>query len=298
MPNVYEIITARVVEKLEHGVIPWKKPWVSSDRPNQNFLSRKPYRGINVWLTAMEGFSSPFWMTFKQAQSLGANVRKGEHGTPVVYWNRLQVTDRNESGEDVEKSIPFARYFTVFNVEQVDGLPMTKAELFPEQQERAFSPIDAAERILDNMPERPVTRYFGSRAVYNLQTDVLTLPERERFTSDSGFYATAFHECGHATGHPSRLDRHSNAGLTVATNHGAIRAREELCAEMTAAFLCGTAGIENEIDNCAAYVASWLAAIKGDPKAVIVAATWAQKAADYILGTSAAQAAEDASAAA
>ena len=293
--TVYEVMTKRIVEMLESGTAPWRKPWVAGGP--RNLVSGKAYRGLNVFLLTAAGarYSSAYWLTFKQALDKGGNVRKGESGLPVVFWRFPEPGTQNDDQAAEESSSsrrgPLLRYATVFNVEQCDGVEA------PKQEVRTFSPIDEAERILSEMPNCPPIRHGGSQAFYVPSLDYVQLPSREAFLSPEHYYSTAAHELGHATGHSSRLDRPGITDGAMAFGSHSY-SKEELVAEMTAAFVCGAAGLDNSsvLDNSAAYLASWIKVLKGDSRLVVSAASAAQKAADYILGNAAATAAEEPSA--
>lgn len=281
--SVYQVITDRIVHLLEQGTIPWQKPWKSSDQAPQNFVSRKPYRGVNVFLLNCLGYASPYFLTFKQAQQLGGFVKKGEKGCPVVFWKWLEVEDK-ETHES--KRIPFLRYFSVFNVTQCENIPAPNEETILSPAP-APSPIEAAEEIVQGMPQRPEIKSGLDRAFYSPRQDYVGMPAVQQFKGGEEYYSTLFHELTHATGHDSRLNRKgvSRSEGTLASFGSDPYAREELVAEMGSAFLCGEAGIvDRVIDNSAAYVASWLERLKNDSKLVVTAAAQAQKAADFILG--------------
>lgn len=280
--KIYELVTERIIAMLEDQVIPWRKPWACIDQGMpRNAVSKKHYRGINVFLLGMAPFNDPRWVTFKQAQALGGNVRKGSKGFPVIYWNWIETEDE-ETGTMVK--IPLLRQYTVFNVEQCDGLniaPLESAEL-PNAAER----IERAEGIVRDMPNAPrIGHDGGQRAYYRPSTDSVHMPMLEAFHSTEGYYSTLFHELGHSTGHESRLNRD---GITDFQGFGtASYSREELVAEFTAAFLCQVSGIENTLPQSASYIEGWLGVLRKDKKMAVVAAAQAQKAADYILGGSA-----------
>jgi len=281
--SVYEIITERILEKLEAGTVPWHKPWSAGGAP-RNLVSGKEYRGVNIFVLGCQGFTSPYWLTFKQAKQLGGSVRKGERGTPCILWKWINRSDENaESGDTETKQIPLIRYYNVFNIEQCDGL--THKRLEARAEERApFNPIEAAEAIVSGYPEPPAIAHDGrGSAYYRPATDSIHLPEQETFDSEAHYYATLFHEMTHSTGHESRLAR---TGVTNRIRYGSHEySQEELVAEMGAAFLAAEAGIDSEavMDNSASYVASWMERLRSDPKLVVLAGAQAQKAVDHIL---------------
>jgi antirestriction protein ArdC len=276
---VYQVITDRVMALLEQGTVPWHKPWRGGDMLPQNLVSRKPYRGVNVFMLHAMAYESPFWLTFKQAKEMGGNVRKGEHACPVVFWKWL---DADGAGEATGKRpVPMLRYYSVFNVAQCDGVTAPAIE----GTDREHSPIETAEKIVAAMPQRPEIRHGLDRAFYSPAADSVGMPSPERFETPENYYSVLFHELTHSTGHESRLNRKGVSGGERAGFGSQSYSKEELVAEMGAAFLCGRAGIvERTIDNSAAYVASWLERLKDDARLVVLAAAQAQKAADFILG--------------
>lgn len=286
--NVYQVVTNQILAKLEQGTVPWQKPWKGGQRPT-NLVSGKAYRGINVLLLGTTGFTSPYWLTYKQATDLGGHVRKGEKSTLVVFWQMLRVKDK-ETGDP--KTIPMLRYYRVFNLEQTEDVRVPKGRVTAEPQAE-ISPIEAAEQIIASYPNPPKIQEAGDEAWYREDTDLVNLPPRELFTTADEFYVTAFHELGHSTGHKDRLDRPDSAGNRFGDHK---YGREELVAEMTAAFLATDAGIDTTRDNNAAYVAGWVQTIRADIKAVVVAAGQAQKAADWVQGRTPAEDAEQAAA--
>jgi len=277
--DVYEIVTDRIIALLEEGVVPWRKPWAGA-RSNElpmNLVSKKAYRGVNVFLLGCMGFSSRYWLSFKQAKERGGHVRRGEKGCPVIFWRRYEATDR-ETGE--VKEVPVLRYYTVFNADQVEGIDVSDA---PEPVNNEFEPIAAAQAIIDGMPQPPEIVHGGVRAFYRPATDTVTVPRPDMFAERAELYSTLLHELTHATGHETRLNRRPSTEI----RHFGDReySQEELVAEMGSAFLCAEAGISQAvIENQAAYVAGWLRVLKADHKMVVVAAAQAQKAADFVLG--------------
>jgi antirestriction protein ArdC len=281
MCKVYDVINSRIKELLEQGTVPWRKTWNATSNQPKNLVSKKDYRGINVFMLACMPYSSPFWMTFKQCQDKGGHVKKGEHSCPVIFWKWL---DKKDPGGDnagtitVDGKIPMLRYHSVFNLEQTEGIapPPTTETII-----KAFTPIESAEQIIANMPLKPDLRFGGYQPAYSPVLDYVKMPIREGFESPEEFYATSYHELIHSTGHAKRLGR---KGILEPSHFGSHEySKEELCAEMGAAFLCGHAGIERTIENSAAYIKGWLKALKNDKTLLIYAAAQAQKASDYIL---------------
>ena len=283
--DVYAIVTEKIINLLESGVVPWRRPWTSTGLP-RNLVSKKPYRGVNVFLLSASKYVSPFWLTYRQANELGGHVRKGEESTIVVFW---KVGDLKENAEDADHEQPepktrrrfLLRYYRVWNLEQCE-LPQAVLDKLPKIETHEHDPIEAAERIIAAMPEPPEIQHAGSKAFYSPITDRITLPSRELFASAEEYYATALHETVHSTGHQKRLARE---GICEVAPFGfAVYSKEELCAEMGAAYLCAQAGISTVvIDNQAAYVAGWLKKLRDDRKLLIHAAAQAQHAADYVL---------------
>ena len=287
--DVYDIITERIVAVLESGAAPWRKTWKTgqADTLPANFISRKAYRGINAFLLLCTPYDCPFWLTYKQATEKGGNVRKGEKGMPVVFWNWFpkRVNGKLVMGANGKpEQVPFLRYYTVFNVEQCEGIEWVKPA--PNPDAIPFDPLATCEQIVSGMPLAPEIRHGGNAAYYSPSADSVQMPARESFADVPAYYSTLFHELTHATGHTKRLARKDFAteGNAFAAYGSAVYSREELVAEMGAAFLCGHAGILNRtIDNSAAYLAGWIAKMKQEPKLVVTAAAQAQKAADFIL---------------
>lgn len=284
---VFQLVTERILALLEKGFVPWHKPWHGGAMLPRNLVSKREYRGVNVFLLHAMAYESPFWLTYKQAAELGGHVRKGERACPVVFWKWLDVDDLDKPGE--KKRLPLLRYYSVFNSAQCEGIgshiPATDAS------KREHTPLEAAECIVAAMPQRPEIRQGQGRAFYSPSADFVGIPAPEQFESGEAFYNVLFHELTHSTGHESRLNRKGVSGSDGEwSSFGSTPyAREELVAEMGAAFLCGQAGIvERTVDNSAAYVASWLQRLKDDVRLVVMAAAQAQKAADFILGRNAA----------
>jgi len=271
--NTYDHITERIVDLLNQGTVPWHKPWKARTGLPRNLISKKPYRGINVFLLLSMCYESPHWLTFRQAIQLGGSVKKGEKSCPVVFWKQTTIEDK-ESGEP--QKIPLLRVYHVFNVAQCDGIQDTPTE---ETSDVVTRPAE----MVANMPHPPFIKHGMVRAYYLPSDDIVGMPARERFDGEAGYYATLFHELVHSTGHETRLNR---SGITERNGFGSNPyCKEELVAEIGAAFLCGHAEIvERTIDNSAAYLQNWLEQLRNDKTLIVQAAAQAQKAADFILG--------------
>lgn len=283
--DVYSRITNQIIEALEQGVKPWTQPWNAAhaaghvSRPLRH--NGQPYAGINVltlWASAMTGhYAAPIWMTFKQAIELGGHVRKGEKGSPVVYADTMRRTETDDAtGDETERAIPFLKAYTVFNVEQIEGLPehfhaLAHASRNPDERIAGAETFFAATRA--------DIRHGGDSAYYSPALDYIQMPPFEAFRNAQAYYATLAHEATHWTRHTTRLDR--DFGRKKFGDDG--YAREELVAELGAAFLCADLGLklEDRADH-AAYIGHWLSVLKDDKRAVFAAAAHAQRAADYL----------------
>lgn len=283
--DLYTTITDRIVAILEKGVAPWRSPILAQASPGwpKNLERDQDYRGINVFLLAIaaweKGYASPYWLTFNQAKARGGSVKKGEKSTLVVFWKPYETKDK-QTGEAV--TIPVLRFYHVFNVEQCEGgrIPTPAGEP-ARQAQRLFTPLESAEALAKLYLGGPSVSQHGTRAYYVPSSDAVHIPEPVKFKTGEDYYATLFHELAHSTGHSSRLDRGLDTKLAPfgSPDYG----REELVAEMAAAFLCGSAGIAPAIvENHAAYLQGWIKALKGDTRLAIAAGGAAQKAADWI----------------
>jgi len=279
--TVYDVITQRIMTLMQQGVVPWRKPWSGDAMSPRNMISKRQYRGVNVFLLAAMSYRSPYWLTYKQARQLGGFVRKGEKSCPVVFWKWIERKDKKT--DQVIEEFPVLRYYSVFNLEQCE-LPGDAVPLPPDLDEKPFQPIDRCEQVVRHMPQPPAIEHDGGDwAYYHSINDTIHLPKPEQFDKHQEYYATLFHELTHATGHVKRLARKG----VMDRNHPGLEehSKEELIAEMGAAFLCGHCAIEAAtIENSASYIAGWLSALANDHRLVIHAATNAQKAADSILG--------------
>jgi antirestriction protein ArdC len=285
--DIAKVVTDRIIDALKEGIVPWAKPWASVGGPMS--VSGRRYRGINVLLLTLasmtENYTSPYWVTFNQAKKNGWTLKdaKGK-GVKVVLYKPFSKTEKDENGKDVEKSLMMMRYFVVFNLDLVEvpeGCEVAKPEA-PELN-GDFDPIEAAQSVIDGMPKAPPISHNGDMAYYSPSKDQVVLPVQEAFDTSADYYAVAFHELAHATGHASRLDREGIT--TLDTTRGTIYAKEELVAELASAMLCGEAGLVPDYKRSAAYCKSWLTWAEDNRRAIISAAGQAQKAADFILGT-------------
>jgi antirestriction protein ArdC len=284
--DTYAVVTEKIINLLEAGIVPWRRPWTSTGLP-RNLVSKKPYRGLNFFLLSASKYVSPFWLTLHQANQLGGHVRKGEESTVVIYWKIDDVKQRPEDGEESEEKTRrrfLLRQYRVFNLEQCE-LPKAVLDKLPKTETHQNDPIDAVEKIIAGMPNPPEIVRAGSKAFYSPITDRVTLPPRELFVSAHEESATKLHEYSHSTGSPKRLDRKS---ITEAAPFGSpTYSLEELVAELSAAYLCAEAGISNSVvENQAAYVSGWLKKCRDDRRLLIHAAVLAQRAADFILNRS------------
>ncbi len=281
--NLYEIVTLKIIEALNQGVVPWRKPWHKSNQMPVNLLTNKPYRGVNPWLLSATKFSDHRWLTYKQAQELGAKVRPGEKSTMVVFWKFPDRKKEDEEKEDLTNHAPILRYYNIFNVEQIDGLnlPTNPEKLVLSDTDR----IERAELFLRAMASPPAFEERGSEAWYNPGQDLVRIPPIHLFDSVDSYYNTKFHEYAHSTGHRSRLNRSGVMGSIHFGSEG--YSREELVAELGSSYCCCLLGLDGSlIDDAASYIGGWLTSLKSDPRAIVIASGQAQKAADYIRGVS------------
>jgi antirestriction protein ArdC len=278
--DLYSEVSARIIVELEAGAAPWIKPWSATAGANTpcNAVTNRPYSGCNVvllWMASNAGYGTPRYLTFKQALDAGGHVRKGERGTKVYFVKQLQVADRD--GEDGEtRIVPMMREYTVFNVDQCEGLPDRVLAL---GEVEARNPDERDATIDEFLASSGVEIREGmGEAYYGPGADFISLPRFDAFKSAAAFYATAFHELGHATGHKSRLDR----DLRHRFGERAYAA-EELVAELCAAFLCAEFSIDGDLRH-SGYIQTWIGLLKADNRAFFTACSKAQAAADYLRG--------------
>jgi antirestriction protein ArdC len=282
--DIYTRVTNHIVSELERGVRPWLQPWNAEHlagkitRPLRS--TGQPYKGINViqlWMSAAaQGFAAPIWITFNQAKELGGHIKAGSKGTLVVYADRMTKRESGDDGEEMEREIYFMKGYTVFNVEQTEGLPQHFYATAPQQlepQER----IAAADLFFANTTAD--IRHGGNRAYYAQEPDYVQMPPFEAFKDAESYCSTLAHELTHWTKHGSRLNR--DFGRKRFGDEG--YAREELVAELGAAFLAADLSITPEPrEDHASYLDFWLKVLKGDKRAIFTAAAEAQKAVDYL----------------
>lgn len=262
-------ITDRIIRAIEtEGLVPWRKPWRVESPRN---VRGNTYRGINRLVLTMQPFADPRWVTFKQVAELGGRIRRGEHGTPVIFWSEIEDEDAPEN-----KKRLLARCYYVFNVEQTEGLQI--AQLTRPTDESLCSTVEA---LASTMRPSVEVHRKGTAAYYSPPEDAVVMPRAELFESFEAYEQTLAHELIHATGHSTRLARKE---VCDPIQFGSDPyAREELVAELGAAFLTAELGIHNDVKQSAAYVAGWLKALKSDKSLIIRAASSAQTAVDYLL---------------
>ena len=280
----YSKITNLIVQELEKGVRPWLKPWNAEHaagritRPLRH--NGQPYSGINVltlWTEATaQGFSCPIWMTYKQAQELGAQVRKGEKGSPVVFADRLHRKETDDNGDEVSREIPFLKGYTVFNCEQIEGLPAH----YTAPAAPVLDPVQRIESIEQFFAKTGADiHHGGDRAYYAIQNDYVQMPPFETFHDAESYYATLAHEMTHWTRHEKRLNREFGRKRWGDEGYAA----EELVAELGSAFLSADLGLTPEPrEDHASYIAHWLTVLKNDNRAIFTAAAHAERACGFL----------------
>lgn len=278
--SVYEMVTDRIIEQLENNIIPWQKPWTGVSSGAYNRISKKSYSLINQMMLKHDGE----YATFKQWESLGGHVRKGEKSEIVVFWKIQPVEEIKEDGTKETKQIPLLRYYNVFHISQVDGV-----EPLPEEELNDIEPIEKAEAVLHDYWTKEhikVEHVKGNKAFYSPTFDMIQLPLFEQFTSSNEYYSTAFHESVHSTMKESRCNRaEDRKGKLVAFGSDEY-SKEELVAEIGSANILNILGIETtkSFRNSAAYIQNWLSVLKNDVKFIVSASSKAEKAIKYILG--------------
>ena len=273
--NIYQLVTDRIIALLESGVIPWKRPWTGVRGGAYSRATGRPYSLLNQIILGKPGE----YLTYKQAIEAGGRVRKGEKAKFVVFWKPVKITEVKD-GKPMEKMVPMLRYYNVFHIDQCENIKVKYEDALSTPED----PIEAAEAtIADYLRRSGVTleHVKQNRAYYAPDSDRVCLPLREQFPKIAQYYSTAYHELVHSTGHPSRLNR-IKAGTHFRDE---AYSREELVAELGAAILMNEHGIETESSfrNSAAYIQSWLRALRSDSRMVVLAAGQAEKAVKLIM---------------
>lgn len=278
--KIYDQINNRVIELLEKGVAPWRQPWkTQAIKPATNLISKRAYTGCNFFLLNCQGYTSPFWATFKQYQSKGATIKKGEKGTPIIFYKPLSIKEKQDNGDLKDKTIPLIRLSYVFNIQQVEGV-----ELKEESKDlKPCNPIESCQELIKKFPlGMPEIRHNEARAYYNFNLDYINLPKMDLYNESEEYYQTYFHEIIHSTGHEKRLNRSLNKIHCFGDEN---YSQEELVAELGASYLAAFAGIDNAtIENSASYLSNWLNVLRKDNKFLFKASAQAQKAVDYLVG--------------
>ena len=286
--DLFAEVTDRIIAALESGIIPWHKPWIGVTDCAISYATGKPYSLLNQILLEEPGE----YITFNACRKAGGHVKKGAKAKMVVFWKMVPVKDTDKDGNvkltadglPMVKSVPILKYDQVFNLKDCEGVEPRN----PEQELTEIEPIEAAEATLtDYVTRSGVTLIHEkqNRAFYRPSTDMICLPLREQFEDPAEYYATAFHEATHSTGHPSRLNRLVTTGATAAFG-GEDYSKEELVAEIGSATIMNRLGIETSgtFQNSAAYIQGWLKALRNDKKLIVSAAGKAEKAVALIFG--------------
>ena len=293
--DVYQMVTDRVLEQIEQGIIPWHKPWnaatLSEDALAISYTSRKPYSFLNQMLLGRNGE----WLTFNQVKERGGNIKKGAHAGIVVFYKQIEVKTtkrvKNAEGEEYDKEvksrIPVLKYYPVFHIDDCEGIE-SKIKVEEKPKESKVQPIKRAEKIVkDYLKAQPLLKLHNdrpsNRAYYTPMWDEITVPMLSQYKEKEEYYSTLFHEMVHSTGHSTRLNREEGMGNKFASH---AYSREELVAELGSAMLCTNIKIDTEVafKNSVAYIKGWASKLKEDTKAIVWAASRAEKAARYILG--------------
>jgi len=271
--SVYDIVTEKILAQLEAGVLPWRQPWTSSNP--KNLVSKREYQGINVLLLSLRGYASPWWVTLNQANYLGGKVKRGEKGSMIVFYRMIENKKRRKANGDPE-TFPLFTSWTVFNLEQTEGLNA------PESNKDPVLSIEAAEELSNKYRANSGPGLgVSDHAAYVPSTDTVVMPPRDSFANADLYYSTLFHEYGHSTGHPSRLNRVLEVAKMLPSEN---YSKEELIAELSAAFTCGRLGITRSQEASASYLQGWIKTLRGDSRLIVSAASAAEKATRYIFG--------------
>ena len=283
--DVYGIVTEKILKALEEGTVPWQKPWIGSEKA-VNYVTRKPYKGINTLLLDQPGE----YLTFKQCESLGGKVKKGEKAQMIVFFTFSEHKEKDANGEDKITTFPVLKYYNVFHITQCEGI---ESKLTPPSPEA--DPLAEGENVINGYVTRSGVGFEAvkgsDRAFYRPSEDRVVVPHISQYKLVEEYYSTTFHELTHSTGHSSRLKRFGEKNDGVAAFGDEVYSKEELIAEIGSSMLMSIAGIERPetFQNSASYLQSWLNVLKGDKRLIVTAANAAQKAVDLILGKSVAE---------
>ncbi len=286
--DVYQLVTDMIIEKLEQGIIPWRKPW-NDYGPATNYLSKKPYQGINQLI--LNGLHiKHFYLTFRQAHALGGRIKKGAKSIPVVYWNFMYhhaETKRKIAHDDIANypadkivKTAFLKYYRVFNIDEVQQVKFDVPQLEPINNNHS---IEQCDKLLLELKDRPEIHHKENQAYYDPANDYINMPSIELFKTSELYYSVLYHELIHSTGHPKRLNRFDTN--EISNFNSSSYSKEELVAEIGAAFLNNHTGIltDDTLNDSTAYIQGWLNKLRNDKRFIVEASGKAQKAVDYIL---------------
>lgn len=274
---VIDIITNRIIESLEKGIVPWHQTWKSGFPTSLS--TDKVYRGLNLFILSTFDYPSKYWVTANQIRNIGGKIKESEYknGVPIQFWKFLE--EKDEDGND--KTIAIHRFYTVYNVSQCENLP--ESVLIKINENKENKEILDAETIISNIKNPPKYREHPASAFYRYSEDCIYLPAIGKFDTSEDYYATKFHELIHAIGHETRLNRKSIVNKPDTSDVSYEYSKEELVAESGATMLCGLCNIESTFDNSVNYIKNWLINLKNDRKILISAMADAQKAVDYVI---------------
>lgn len=276
--NVYKLVTDRIIAQLAQGTIPWRKPWKDAGHP-QNLISKRPYRGINIWLLASLGYAQNLFLTYNQLKQVGGSVKEGAKGHLAIFWKVVTKEDAPEAGgATATKRKALLRYYWVYNVEQCEGIE----HLVDEAIGSTNAVMLDCEKVYDEMPNKPKLQFKEPDAYYHPGKDYVNMPKLKTFESSAAYYATLFHELVHSTGHASRCDRKE---VQLMTPFGSdVYSTEEIIAELGTCYLTSLTGIAPiTFENNAAYIHGWIERLQNDPSVIVYASTQAQRAVDFML---------------
>lgn len=276
--DLYQLVTNRIIDLLEAGTVPWQQPWTDAGVP-MNLISKRQYRGINLWLLLSLNYERNLFITWDQLKKIGGSVNQGEHGHVVVFWKNIkkqeEVLDKNKNA----KPVPMLRYYKVFNISQCRDVPQDMIEPLVKME---YDTLLECEGIIHTMPDCPVIKHKEQKAFYHAELDYINMPKKKSFKNIEAYYSVLFHELVHSTGHEKRLGRKSIIEMSEFGSEP--YSIEELIAELGAAYLSSFTGIlDNGIQNSVAYITGWLNKLKNDKRFIVQASGQAQKAVDLVL---------------